>query len=42
MRATTDAVLFALDRDRFLAALTGHSQAHSEAHALATARFESG
>ena len=42
VRATTDAALYALERDQFLAALTGHAEAHSEAHALATSRFDSG
>ena len=42
VQATTDALLYALDREHFLAAVTGHEQAHIDAHAVATARFESG
>ena len=42
VQATTDARLYALDREHFLAAVTGHVQAHTDAHAVATARFESG
>ena len=42
MQATTAARLYALDREQFLAAVTGHEQAHTEAHAVATARLESG
>ena len=42
VQATTDARLYALDREHFLAAVTGHVQAHTEAHAVATARLESG
>ena len=42
MQATTDARLYALDREHFLAAVTGHEQAHTDAHAVATARLESG
>ena len=38
--AATDARLYALERDDFLAAITGHDQAHTEAHLVATARFE--
>ena len=42
VQATTDALLYALDREHFLAAVTGHEQAHIDAHAVATARLESG
>jgi MFS family permease len=42
VQATTDARLYALDREHFLAAVTGHVQAHTDAQAVATARFESG
>ena len=42
VQAITDARLYALDREHFLAAVTGHEQAHTEAHAVATARLESG
>ena len=42
VQATTDARLYALDREHFLAAVTGHAQAHTDAHAVATARLESG
>jgi MFS family permease len=42
VKATTAARLYALDREQFLAAVTGHAQAHTEAHAVATARLESG
>ena len=40
--AETDVRLHALERDDFLAAVTGHEQARREAHAVAEARFESG
>ena len=42
VQATTDARLYALDREHFLAAVTGHEQAHTDAHAVAAARLESG
>ena len=38
--AATDARLYALERDDFLAAITGHAQARTEAHLVATRRFE--
>ncbi len=42
-RARDDRVaLYALQRDAFLAAVTGHSVAHAEAHAVATARLAEG
>ena len=40
--AATDARLYALERDDFLAAITGHAQARTEAHLVATRRFETG
>ena len=40
--AATDARLYALERDDFLAADTGHAQARTEAHLVATGRFETG
>jgi MFS family permease len=42
VQANTDARLYALDREHFLAAVTGHEQAHTDAHAVAVARLESG
>jgi MFS family permease len=42
VQATTVARLYALDREHFLAAVTGHEQAHLDAHAVVTARLESG
>ena len=39
VRATAETGLYALQRDAFLAAVTGHSVAHTEAHAVATARL---
>jgi MFS family permease len=42
VQARTDARLYSLDRDHFLAAVTGHAQAHTEAHAVAAARLKSG
>jgi MFS family permease len=42
VQAITDARLYALDREHFLVAVTGHEQAHGDAHAVATARLESG
>jgi MFS family permease len=41
VRAESEMRLYALERDDFLAALTGHSRAHTEAHALAAARSAS-
>jgi MFS family permease len=40
VRATTDARLYALERDDFLAVMTGNSLARTEANAVATARLE--
>ena len=40
VRADTDARLYALERDDFLAIVTGNSLAHSEADAVAIARVE--
>jgi MFS family permease len=40
VRADTDARLYALERDDFLAVVTGNSLAHSEADAVALARLE--
>ena len=42
VRAETEASLYALERDDFLAAVTGHSAAHAEAHAVVAARLASG
>jgi hypothetical protein len=42
VRATAETGLYALRRDAFLAAVTGHSVAHTEAHAVATARLAEG
>jgi hypothetical protein len=42
VKANTKARLYALDREHFLAALSGHEQAHTDAHAVAEARLESG
>jgi MFS family permease len=39
VRATTESKLYALERDDFLAAVTGHSAARSEAQAVASARL---
>lgn len=39
VRATRDSQLYALQRDDFLAAVTGHSVARTEAHAVAAARL---
>jgi hypothetical protein len=40
VRADTDALLYALEREDFLAVVTGNSLAHSEADAVAVARVE--
>jgi hypothetical protein len=40
VRATTDARLYALERDDFLAVMTGNSLARTEANAVATARLD--
>src|SRR4029077_3685471 len=40
VRANTDARLFALERDDFLAVVTGNALAGNEAHAVATQRLE--
>ena len=40
MRANTDARLFALERDDFLAVVTGNALAGTEADAVATQRLE--
>jgi CRP-like cAMP-binding protein len=40
VQANTDARLFALERDDFLAVVTGNSLAGTEAHAVATQRLE--
>jgi hypothetical protein len=42
VRADTDSRLYALERDDFLAVLTGHSLAEAEARAVAAERFASG
>ena len=42
VRASTDARLYALERDDFLAVVMGHSVARTEAHAVAAARLASG
>ena len=42
VQATTDARVYALDREHFLVAVTGHEQAHIDAHAVAATRLESG
>ena len=41
VRAERETTLYALERDDFLAAVTGHPQAHMEAHAVAEARLAS-
>jgi hypothetical protein len=41
VRAESAARLYALERDDFLAALTGHSRAHTEANAVAATRLAS-
>jgi MFS family permease len=41
VRAESEATLYALERDDFLAAVTGHSRAHTEADAVAAARLAS-
>jgi len=41
VRAETATRLYALERDDFLAAVTGHSRAHAEANAVAAARLAS-
>lgn len=42
VRAVTASRMYAIDREHFLAAVTGHAQAHAEAHAVAVARLENG
>ena len=42
VRALTDVRLYALERDDFLAVITGNSLAHTEAHAVAAERLDSG
>lgn len=42
VRADTDARLYALERDDFLAVVTGHAAAHTEAHAIVAARLANG
>ena len=42
VRASTDARLYAIDRDDFLAVVMGHSVARTEAQAVAAARLASG
>jgi cyclic nucleotide-binding protein len=39
VRADRDTKLYALDREDFLAAVTGHTRAHTEADAIASARL---
>jgi hypothetical protein len=39
VRADSDTKLFALEREDFLAAVTGHARAHTEADAVASARL---
>ena len=39
MRADTDSRLYALERDDFLAVVTGNALAHEEADAVAAARL---
>jgi hypothetical protein len=39
VRAKSETRLYALERDDFLAAITGHSRAHTEANAVAAARL---
>jgi Cyclic nucleotide-binding domain len=41
VRAESETTLYALERDDFLAALTGHAQAHDEANAVVEARLAS-
>ncbi len=41
VQAERETTLYALERDDFLAAVTGHPQAHMEAHAVAEARLAS-
>jgi CRP-like cAMP-binding protein len=41
VRAERATRLYALERDDFLAAVTGHSRAHTEANAVAAARLAS-
>ena len=41
VRAESETRLYALERDDFLAAVTGHPRAHTEASAVAAARLAS-
>lgn len=42
VQASTHARLYTLDRDHFLAAVTGHQQAHTTAQSVAAARLKNG
>ena len=41
VRATTHVVLYSLERDVFVAAITGHKPAHATAESVVAARLES-